>query len=256
MSPISRRDFVAQALAASVAPPLPTPSQEAGFHTVSFWDDFESLDVDFGSDVGAHRWNAGLWYLPIPSRNAIRCANSIVTLTGDAAITTWRHDTKGGRSWTGGYFEARMKCTNWSAFWLFSVGHTLGTPVVSTDPATWVSELDIIETDSSKPTFVACAVHKNSSGYGNIPDEMNRGSAPNYYDMKVPIIGEWHTYGAKWTKRDITWYLDGEMIFKSDSYSSTWQPMYLILSGAPGGVFGGKTVDPVEVQIDWVRVLT
>jgi hypothetical protein len=250
---LSRRAFIAGSLAATAMPSLPAPAREAGFKTVALWDDFDALDITFG-DRGPSRWHAGLWYLPIPPRSAIRCADSVVTLTGDTAITTWCRDSSGGLSWRGGYFEARMRCTNWAAFWLFSVAHTAGTPVRREDPMTWTSEIDIVETDSGKPKAFICSVHKNSSSYGGVKDEVNHGQR-NYYNATVPVLGHWHTYGARWTDRDVTWYFNGEEVLKVAPYPSTWQPMYLILSGAPGGVLGGRPVEPVEVEVDWVRVL-
>ena len=232
----------------------PPQAAEAGYKRLVFDEEFDG-PPDIGYGTAGHKWNAGLWWEPVPSPSQFIVKDGVLTIKGANSLCTQFHDHSGGTYFKGGYFEARMLCTEWSAFWLFDANRpTVWGNSVTADPATWTSEIDVIETDPG-PAYahtVVTTVHKNSSGDGGIPDEQN----PNN-NNRIPgrAINEWHTYGVLWTQAEVTWYVDDVKVCTYPAYPSTWHPMQLILSAHPGGVNGSApTGTPATTTVDWVRV--
>jgi beta-glucanase (GH16 family) len=241
------------------ADPVAPPPQAAaaGFRELGFDEELQSpLDIGYGTR--GHKWNAGMWCEPIPSANAFRVQNGVLTITATASekaqLCTQFHDASGGRYFQGGYFEARMRCTDWSAFWLYCANrpNVYGSRVLPSNPLTWTNEIDIIETDPGLPNTAVCTVHKNTSGNGGVPDQQND---PDYFPSAGPLLGAWHTYGVLWTPSQITWYVDNVKVARARPFPSTWQPVQLILSASPGGVNGSASaVLPPVTEVQWVRV--
>lgn len=239
----------------AIAPPAQALS--AGFRNLGFDEEFKG-QLDIGYGTAGHKWNAGLWWEPIPSASTFSVRDGVLTITANppknAELCTQYHDASGGRYFQGGYFEARMLCTDWSAFWLFCANRprVYGNLVRASNPLSWTNEIDIIETDPGSPNAAFCTLHANSSADGGVPDELNH---PHCFPINRPVIGAWHTYGLLWTQDQITWYLDDVEVASARPFPSTWQPMQLILTSAPGGVNGSdSTVLPPITQIQWVRV--
>lgn len=250
-----------------VAAPTPPPQAvTAGFTELFFADDFDALDLGLGTP--GHKWNGGLWYETVPPSSDFSASNSILTITATATsntnLCTQHYDSTGGASGTpflGGYFEARMYCTDWSAFWLYrwKQPYTSNPPVSPSDPTTWINEIDIIESDPgvNYANLAFCTLHKNTGGSGGVPDEGN-GGATDQFPMPGggKTVGEWHIYGVLWTQTAVTFFVDNIQIASFPPYPSTWQPVQLILSAQPGGVTGQSqsTVIPPITLVDWVRV--
>lgn len=233
----------------------PPQAAAAGFKRLSFDEECKGpLDIGYGTN--GHKWNAGLWWEPIPPSSDFEVKNGVLTLTGTARgvnLCTQYHDYCGGTYFTGGYFEARILANDWSAFWLFAAARPLGNPVIPSDPKTWTNEIDIMESDSGSPNKVWCTLHSNSSSSGGVQDQQNN---PAYYAMPNggSVIRQWHTYGLLWTRKALTWYVDNVLIVTLPPYASTWQPVQLILGVGPGGVNGSpSTVKPPTMQVQWVR---
>jgi beta-glucanase (GH16 family) len=247
---------IGNSAASSIAPPEQASS--AGFSKLAFDDEFGdgSLDVGYGTD--GHKWNAGLWWEKIPSPSAFSVDGGVLTITASATqavdLCTQFHDATGGTYFKGGYFEAYMNCTDWSAFWLFCADrpHVWGNQVLPSNPMTWTNEIDVIETDGKFPNTAVCTLHKNTSGDGGVPDQINQ---PNNFPLNQKLLGGWHTYGVLWTTNQVTWYVDNIKVATTAPFQSTWQPVQLILTAAPGGVNGSpSTVLPPTTQVKWVRV--
>jgi serralysin len=234
-------------------PPL---AVAAGYNTLVFSDDFTVFpDIGYGTD--GHKWNAGMWWETVPAPTCFSVANSILTITASATenvnLCTQYHDATGGTKFTGGYFEARMRCTDWSAFWLYCWDRptVYGSKVLQSNPLTWTNEIDIIESDPGYPNTAWCTIHKNSSG-DTFPDVQNN---PDFFNLNTDVIREWHIYGLLWTQNALTWFVDEIPVLTLPPYASTWQPVQLILTAAPGGVNGSTSQTPTPItQIDWVRV--
>lgn len=241
---------------------VPPRATAAGFNQLVFEDDFTALDIAFGENTG-QKWNAGLWWDNIPDKSLFKCSGTTLTIeaTEDhhTDLCTQHHNIPngateaGGTQFLGGYFEARMCCFDWSAFWLFCWQRPWiwGDKVKPDDPSTWTNEIDILETDGGKPYWAWNTLHKNSSGDG-IPDEQNW---PAIAETNSLIIGEWHNYGLLWTEELLTWFIDGIPCREVKPYPGTWKPVQLILNAAPKGVGGSPTMThPPCTKIDWVRV--
>ena len=241
---------------AALAQTAPPQAAKAGYKRLVFDEEFDGpLDIGYGTT--GHKWNAGSSRNQVPDPGHYQLANGVLTIIGDPDrgidLGTQYRDGSGGTYFRGGYFEARMKCTDWSAFWLFDANRpkVWGNRVMA-DPATWTSEIDIIETDPGAPHTVVCTVHKNTGGDGGIPDEQN---SPNSATIAGSPLNEWHTYGVLWTPTQVTWYVDNQQVCTASTYPSTWHPMQLILSAHPGGVGGSpSTVTPPATSVGWVRV--
>ena len=239
---------------ASISPP--PQAIAAGFWNLGFDEEFKGpLDIGYGTS--GHKWNASLWWEPVALASAFCVQDGVLTITATASekaeLCTQYHDASGGRYFLGGYFEARMRCSDWSGFWLFCANRprVYGDRIRPSNPLTWTNEIDIIETDPGLPNTAFCTVHKNTSSDGGVPDEQN--DAP--FPIPGPVLGAWHTYGVLWTQNQITWYVDNVKVATARPYSSTWQQVQLILSASPGGVNGSaSTVLPPVTQVQWVRV--
>jgi hypothetical protein len=237
----------------------PAPIAGRGYRFV-FSDEFDA-PLDVGER--GRRWCPHLWYDKPAEQRQYGQRDSCLYLRSfrdagwpDCNLTTEWGDAGSGTFFRGGYFEARIKCPQaWSAFWLFSVAHSRG--VAKRGPQDWAGEIDILETDSARPTSVYGTLHRNTSGprYGGPPDKMN---SSNGHDVHRGIFGEWHTYAALWTRDEVVWFFDDREVSRSPSFESTWQDMFLILGLGKGGVDGGPPpaadVAMIEMLVDWVRV--
>jgi beta-glucanase (GH16 family) len=243
--------------AASPAVVPPAQAAAAGFRNLGFDEEFEApLDIGYGTS--GHKWNASLWWQPVAPANAFCVQGGVLTVTATASeraeLCTQYHDASGGRYFLGGYFEARMLCTDWSAFWLYCANRSrvYGNLIQQSNPLTWTNEIDIIETDPGLPNTAICTIHKNTSSDGGVPDQQNN---PDYFRLSFPVLGAWHTYGLLWTREHITWYVDNVKVASARPFPSTWQPMQLVLTASPGGANGSlSSVLPPTTEVQWVRV--
>lgn len=249
--------LTAKALAAGLnSPSVPPLAALNGYKNLIFDEEFDSFpDIGFGT-VG-HKWNAGLWWEPVPDPSVFIQAGSCLSIfagtLADVNLCTQYHDHSGGTSFLGGYFEARMWISDWSAFWLFCWDRPTvwGSLVDPANPMTWTNEIDIVESDYKYHDSVWCTLHRNSSGDG-LPDDQNY---PAEVQCNTPMVKYWHDYGLLWTVDEVTWFIDEIPVRTVKPYASTWQPVQLVLTAAPGGVNGSPPdgSNPIT-KVDWVRV--
>ncbi|MFK0115303.1 family 16 glycosylhydrolase [Streptomyces sp. NPDC090994] len=64
----------------------------------------------------------------------------------------------------------------------------------------------------------------------------------------------WHTFGHRWEPGKITWFYDGKPVHTQTS-GVVGSPHYLVMQNTQGS-FGGPTLVPADLQVDWVRVWT
>ncbi|MGP2440601.1 glycoside hydrolase family 16 protein [Streptomyces sp. JW3] len=62
----------------------------------------------------------------------------------------------------------------------------------------------------------------------------------------------WHTFGHRWEPGRITWYYDGQPVHTETS-GVVGSPHYLVMQNTQGS-FGGPTLTPADLQVDYVRV--
>ncbi len=158
------------------------------------------------------------------------------------------------KSWTYGYFEARLKLPKgkgtWPAFWMMPKNYTA-----------WPDdgEIDIMEEVGYRPNYVSSSIHCKAY-YHSIGTQKTG-------EQLVPTAeSDFHIYALEWTEEYIKGFVDGKchFTFNNDNTGNknTWPfnaPFYLKLNLAWGGSWGGaEGVDesalPVTYEIDYVRV--
>src|SRR4030095_7896236 len=67
----------------------------------------------------------------------------------------------------------------------------------------------------------------------------------------------YHTYGVDWEPDYITYYFDGQQVFKAPTPADMNEPMYMIANLAVGGYWPGNanstTPFPAQMKIDYIR---
>lgn len=172
----------------------------------------------------------------------------------DGKVRSVRMNTS--RSWTYGYFEARLKLPKgkgtWPAFWMMPKNFT-----------TWPGdgEIDIMEHVGYHQDYVSSSIHCLAY-YHSIGTQKTR---------EIYLKGatdEFHVYALEWTPEYIRSYVDGEQLFyyRPEDHGKrnydTWpfdNPFYLKLNLAWGGNWGGamgidESCLPAKYEIDYVRV--
>jgi serralysin len=134
---------------------------------------------------------------------------------------------------TYGYFEMRaelpMEKGMFPAFWMLPTSRT------------WPPEIDIMEN-----------IGENFTSGGAI-DTADRDAFRTYFPDGLSGM---HTYGLKWTKEMITWYVDGKAVGSVPTPASMHQPMYLLVNLAVGGDWAGAPsygFDEASMKVDYVR---
>lgn len=158
------------------------------------------------------------------------------------------------RSWTYGYFEARLRLPagrgTWPAFWM-----------MPKDGKSWPDdgEIDIMEEVGYDPNVIVSTSHCNAYNH-------TKGTQKNGTRLISTAQSDFHVYAVEWTAGFIKGYVDGEcyFTFMNDKMGNrdTWpfdKPFYLKLNLAWGGDWGGamgvdETALPATFEIDYVRV--
>jgi hypothetical protein len=235
--------------------PGPGPIVGQGYH-LAFHDEFMALN--------RRVWDNHIWYDDPPSAAwadfqtvhdgelDLKTSRKFIGSAGDPypqnTVTTF----SSGKSFTYGYFEARMKWTHgagaWPAFWLISTGWAK-----TGSCATPAGELDVFEGQGTEPTVFYGTVHKESAdACGGDAQNDN-----NYQPVRPDLTSGFHTYAALWTAAKVSWYLDGRLVASAEPYSTDNQPMFLLLQMWTGGWTSDPTAatpTDLHTEVDWVRV--
>jgi beta-glucanase (GH16 family) len=235
--------------------------------TLTFDDEFNSLSLwngttgtwDTGSGNGfsltangEQEWYINATYAPTASVQPWTVNNGIMTLTAapaSAAIqplingyqyTSGAITTSQSFSQTYGYFEMRAQLPAgqglWPAFWLLP------------ENGSWPPEIDVMEMLGNDPSVYYTSVHS-----GTAANEINAGQA----DAVPNTSTGYHTYGVDWEPDFITYYFDGQQVYKTATPSDMNVPMYMIANLAVGGYWPGNvdgtTPLPANMNIDFIR---
>jgi len=229
-------------------------------------DDFLGEDLDGNKWSKCHWWDDGgctiasnqeeEWYLP----NNVAVSDGILTLSAireDFVVTDGRqfgyssgmvstgppvYTAEPRYAFTYGYVEMRARIPSgrglWPAFWMLP-------PTFDSKP-----EIDIFEVTGDDPTNLRMRVHyRDADG-----SSANQGSSYFGPDLSA----DWHVYGLWWTEDAISWYLDGDEVWRYDGDGISTEPMYLVANLAVGGEYPGppddETVFPALFEIDLIRV--
>ncbi len=155
---------------------------------------------------------------------------------GPCRYTSARMQTQGTFAQVYGKFEARIKIPLGRGIW----------------PAFWMEgpngEIDIIETNSRKVNVVHGAAHAPGLHY------------PVTLTWNQPVSASYHIFGVTWTRKGVTWTIDGRAYGHLAAYPG-WTlntPFFLILDIAVGGGWPGSpdatTQFPAHLSVDWIRV--
>ena len=181
--------------------------------------------------------------------------NGILTITAKkigSTVYSIRMNTN--KSWTYGYFEARLKLPTgkgtWPAFWMMPKNFT-----------TWPGdgEIDVMEEVGYDPNNIVCTIHCKAYNH-------SIGTQKGSTRFVPTAQTDFHVYAVEWTEDYIYGFVDGVRYFTfandKKGNKDTWPfnaPFYLKLNLAWGGDWGGaQGVDesklPAIYEIDYVRV--
>ena len=201
---------------------------------------------------GEQEWYINSTYAPTASVQPWSVNNGIMTLTAAPAsasiqplingyqYTSGQINTSQSFSQTYGYFEMRAQLPAgqglWPAFWLLP------------ENGSWPPEIDAMEMLGNNPGTYYTSIHS-----GTAANEVNAGQADNVGDTSTG----YHTYGVDWEPDYITYYFDGQQVYKVATPSDMDTPMYMIANLAVGGAWPGNadatTPFPANMNIDWIR---
>jgi Glycosyl hydrolases family 16 len=245
----------------------PSQATNAGFTTLSFDDEFTTLNLAPGANDPGYVWHKGIWYQStLPDASLITNPAGVLDLAWNRKmatrvhhpalpqITTISHDGKAtAKTFRYGYFEARMKWDvavgMWPAFWLNPIHEVLGGGGLH-------GEIDIFEGQGSDPNLYYGTLHNWSGSSQTAPQRPN----PNYANLPGVDFSQWHKYGLLWTPGQIRWYFDDRLIETAPTFSNMDnEDYYLLLSLNFGnnwneGNLSGVTINSGHLQFDWVRV--
>jgi beta-glucanase (GH16 family) len=247
--------------------PIVTASEAA--YTLVWSDEFSENGMPNSSnwnyDVGGHGWgnNESQYYTEADSHNVLVQNGSLhikaqkenyKTKEGTWKYTSTRLVTRGKYDWRGGYFEIRAKLPygrgSWPAIWMMPDNSPYGA---------WPScgEIDIMEHVGYNAGAVVGSVHTESYNH-KIGTQKNASVA-------VATPYDFHTYGLRWDRNEIRWYVDNVEYFSFKNEGTGYkewpfdQTFHIILNIAVGGSWGGQQgIDdfafPMTMEIDYVRV--
>ena len=146
-----------------------------------------------------------------------------------------------------GYAEMRAKIPLgrglWPAFWLLN-GYYVGQQ----------PEIDILEVLGQSPHQAFHTFHRLGE---NGLQESDQGVTDNG-NPSIGYADGFHTYGVRWRRGKIDWYIDGEGVHTYEGTDVPYQLMYVIANLAVGGDWPGSpdsaTVFPASLDIDYIRV--
>ena len=146
-----------------------------------------------------------------------------------------------------GYAEMRARIPRgrglWPAFWLLN-GYYVGQQ----------PEIDILEVLGQNPQQTFHTYHWLGQDGIRLSDQ---GMTDNG-DPAMGYADGFHTYGVRWQRGRIDWYIDGNVVHTYQGEDVPYQAMYLIANLAVGGNWPGSpdsdTEFPASLDIDYIRV--
>lgn len=239
-----------------------------GYSELVFNDEFDNTgapdSTKWGFEQGYLR-NGELQYY-MPGNTNVNCADGVLTIEArnDSVsvdgkiipITSASIITRPAFTWKYGYVEVRAKIPSslgtWPAIWMMPAENVYGRWPRS-------GEIDIMEHVGYDPSKIHFSAHTERFNH-------TRGTQRTHVIEAPEAVGQFHTYGLKWTPDRLTWLYDGKEQYTIDrEENSDWTSWpfdidyYLIINLAFGGGWGGSQgVDinslPQRYEIDYVRI--
>lgn len=177
----------------------------------------------------------------------------IRALKENGKVYSGRVYAKVKQGWKYGYIEASIKLPKgrgtWPAFWMMPVNFR-----------SWPAdgEIDIMEEVGAHANYVSSSLHANAHVHSN-------GTQVTHEMLCKGAEDSFHTYAIKWTGKNITTYVDGQVQLSYDNKGKgrdDWpydDPFYIIFNLAWGGDWGGymgvdESALPTTMEVDYVRV--
>ncbi|QMU63025.1 MAG: family 16 glycosylhydrolase [Flavobacteriaceae bacterium] len=228
---------------------------------VIFEDHFSSQTLDESSwnyDIGDGCPNLCGWgnnerQLYTKENVSVKNGNLVITATKkDTAYYSGKIHTKQKVAFQYGIVEVRAKLPLGSGLWpaIWMLGNDI-------DENGWPNcgEIDIMEYVGKEPHTLYTSLHTPDS-FGNTINSKKT--------IKENLEEGFHIYKTNWTKDEISFYLDDELVYTFSpeiKNIKNWpfnKPFYIVLNLAVGGNFGGPEVDdsifPQKFIIDYVKV--
>jgi beta-glucanase (GH16 family) len=248
-------------------PTAPPQAVAAGFHTLTFDDEFDSASIS-PDNTGNYNWYTNQSYgFPHLPATGYSVSGGMLKLTDnfDAEGLVSYCPNSSGKTFQWGYFEASLRFQHWDrttsipvnrgwpAFWMMPLEHSNGSA------SRW-AELDVMEAYPSEKQANDMGPYKfyGTSYAATQHDWTTSTHAQNcnntiFYPQGTDY-SQFHRYGVLWQPGRTTWYFDDKPVTRN-----TWAPgatysvidaehMYLILNTAKAGT-GTWPMD-----VDWVRV--
>lgn len=238
-----------------------------GSWTLSFQDEFN------GSSLNTAVWRDQLWY---GDRNNDGTVNYGVSggslkiwpaLNRSGQFFDRTPNTDGKYSQLYGYFEARMKLPRgrgpWPAFWLFnhfdSGSQAMSRPEIDVMEAYPGAGGEPWSTADLRPNAYGATVHVDN-GYLNSAGQATGQYSPGGTQIiraGMDLSADFHVYGVKWEKSQITFYFDGKQV--AQVQASINQPLFILLGLGYGSASGTPNASetPMGVgnalEIDYIR---
>lgn len=228
----------------------------SGDYVLAFAEEFNAHPVAAGTPWSY--WDWGQAGEPATRQDLVTVADSTVRFTtiraGSAiakppSITTRVIDSGGAPldtarlAWRYGYAEVRAKSPTRGGVWpaaLWMQSNILG-------QSGEYGEIDLMESWSDQQMFTVH--HWTTSTHETLAMQGRTAS---------PVDEGWHTYGVRWTKTGIAFYLDGQLRASGvidDTMGWLRQPMYLIANGGARSVVDTNlALLPFETQVDYIRI--
>ena len=143
-----------------------------------------------------------------------------------------------------GYAEIRARVPEgqglWPAFWFLPADH-ISRP-----------EIDVME-------ILGHDTQTQRMHFHYTDESQERISVGENWAAEAGFSADWHTFGLDWQPNAITWFVDGQEVWRyEDAQYIPDEPMYLLLNLAVGGDWpgapDGSTEFPAEFLIDYVKV--
>jgi beta-glucanase (GH16 family) len=142
--------------------------------------------------------------------------------------------SNGRFDFTYGIVEVRAKVPpgtgTWPAIWLVP------------ENLSWPPEIDIMEYWGDQPDQVRVSLHYGADD--QVDDKVL--TSPDFAD-------QYHDYAVDWQPGEISWYIDGKLVYRVDERVS--QPMYPIMNLAVADPpTPAASTFPATFDIEWIRI--
>ena len=177
----------------------------------------------------------------------------------------WKAIVKSKAKSAYGYYEARcksMRACVCNAFWLYDP--LSDRPDVKYFEGDYCEEIDILEycgkpRSAGHDRLYYATLHRYSTPYLESIVNNKKYRLPNFSfkkKMDFDFWADYHTFGMAWTPNDLTWYVDGEPVFKREN-DFFHRPLHVVFDcEIMADWFGEPDPEdlPATFSIDYVRV--